>query len=178
MALIALLDTDVLWPITLCSTLLRLAEAELYEVAFSEAILEELERTLKEKLGQRGLGNDLAGIDRRIAAMRAAFSDHIVTGYEDLVPAMKNDAGDRHVLAAAIWAKAGVIVTNNVRHFPAEACAPYQIEVLTADEFLCYLWSFFPQRMAEILKAQAASYRMPPMTVHELLERLHRASCR
>ncbi|MES1024863.1 MULTISPECIES: hypothetical protein [Cyanophyceae] len=38
---------------------------------------------------------------------------------------MDNDEGDRHVLAAAfLIAKAHVIVTDNLKHFPAASRAP------------------------------------------------------
>jgi hypothetical protein len=43
-----------------------------------------------------------------------------VTGYEDLIESLQlPDADDRHVLAAAIRARGGVIVTANLRDFPA-----------------------------------------------------------
>lgn len=38
------------------------------------------------------------------------------------------DMDDRHVLAAAIQARADVIVTFNLRHFPADALAAQGLE--------------------------------------------------
>ena len=56
--------------------------------------------------------------------MQRAFPEALVTGYAYLTEVMRNDPRDRHVLAAAVRAGAAVIVTNNVRDFPVEACAP------------------------------------------------------
>lgn len=55
--------------------------------------------------------------------------DALVTGYEDLIPSLQlPDPNDRHVLAAAIRARADVIVTVNLRDFPSESLAPLAIE--------------------------------------------------
>lgn len=166
--LTALLDANVLWPISLCSVLLRAAEADLYQPRWSEAILAELARSLK----RRRPDLDPVRIDRRIADMRSTFPEAMVTGYEALVPIMRNDPKDRHVLAAAVRVNAAVIVTENVTDFPVFACEPYQITVQTADEFLLYLWYLDPDAMSEVLKQEAAILRNPPKTVRELVETL------
>lgn len=46
------------------------------------------------------------------------------------------DEDDRHVLAAAVSARAEVLCTNNVKDFPPEAMASVGIELLTADALL------------------------------------------
>jgi hypothetical protein len=43
---------------------------------------------------------------------------------------------DRHVLAAAVRAGAQLIVTNNLKDFPAAALAPYGLEAKGPDDFL------------------------------------------
>lgn len=48
-------------------------------------------------------------------------TDALVTGYEDLTEGLYlPDPDDRHVLAAAIRGRADVIITANLRHFPAK----------------------------------------------------------
>ncbi|MDR1442331.1 MAG: PIN domain-containing protein, partial [Bifidobacteriaceae bacterium] len=71
-----LLDACVLVPISLCDVLLDLADAELFEPAWSAAILQETRRTLVVK---RGLAPERA--DRRIAQMVSAFPLGEVTGF-------------------------------------------------------------------------------------------------
>jgi hypothetical protein len=105
---IAVLDACVLAPMPLADTLLRLAEEPAFYVPrWSGDILNEVANTLAK------FGCSSEQIKRRIAAMEGAFEDALVTGYEDLVPALKTDPKDRHVLAASVRTGAHAIVTNN-----------------------------------------------------------------
>jgi predicted nucleic acid-binding protein len=97
-------------------TLLRLAEQpHFYIPKWSQRVLKELERTLRDKFGYQQFQ-----VNRRLAAMRNMFPDAMVTGHDDLIRAMTNDPRDRHVLAAAVRGGADAIVSNNVKHFPKE----------------------------------------------------------
>jgi hypothetical protein len=58
---------------------------------------------------------------------------------------MTNDPGDRHVLAAAVFAGASLIVTFNLKDFSEKALAPWQIEAQHPDTFLCTLYAFLPE---------------------------------
>ncbi|WP_405389486.1 PIN domain-containing protein [Streptomyces sp. NBC_01102] len=75
------LDTCVLFPNYLRDTLLRLAEAELYEPLWSADILEELRRNISARL-------DPARAKQLVEAMAGAFPGSAVAGYAALVPAM------------------------------------------------------------------------------------------
>ena len=57
------------------------------------------------------------------------------------------DEGDRHVLAAAMSARAEILCTNNVKDFPAEAMESVQIELLSADALLSWLVAAHPSQM-------------------------------
>lgn len=87
------LDTCVLVPAALCDTLLRLAERRLYLPRWSGQTMVELERALIQRIG---LSPEKAA--KRVNAIREHFADAIVRGSEPLIPAMTNDAKDRHVL--------------------------------------------------------------------------------
>lgn len=130
---IAVLDTCVLAPMPLCDTLLRLAEDPAFYIPkWSDDILRELRSTLQR------MGYTPAQADRRITAMESAFEDANVPGYERLTASMTNDPKDRHVLAAAVRSGAHAIITHNVRHFQPASVKPYDVDVLTPDDFLVH----------------------------------------
>jgi predicted nucleic acid-binding protein len=148
-------------PVSLCDTLLRAASAGLFQIYWSEEILEETRHSLVAKLG---LTNEQAA--RRCNAMRKHFREAMVTGYEPYIAAMENDPKDRHVAAAALKAGAQVIVTSNMRDFQK---LPEGIEAQTPDEFLCNLFGLSPGRMVTLVKAQAAALKRPPITFEQVL---------
>jgi predicted nucleic acid-binding protein len=162
-----LLDASVIVPVALADTLLRAAATRLYEVVWSDDILAEVRRNLVED----GLSSE-EGARRRIAAMRGAFPRATVHGYHERIDSMTNHAKDRHVLAAAVVARASTIVTSNRRHFPRQALVPHGIEALTPDEFLIRLDDVDHAAMTAILRRQAADLRRPPMAVREILTNL------
>jgi len=72
-------------------------------------------------------------------------TDAMVTDYQHLIPGLQlPDPNDRHVLAAAIRARADVIVTINLRDFPPEVMAPFGIEAQHPDEFILHLLDLAP----------------------------------
>ena len=159
------LDTCVLYPNYLRDTLLRLAEAELYEPLWSADILDELTRNVAERIGPlkaKGL----------VDAMAGAFPESLVTGYAALLSAMTNDPKDRHVLAAAVGGDAHAVVTLNLKDFPAAASEPYGIEVLHPDDFLLDMLDLAPVEMNAVLRTQLSSYRREPRDLHGLLDRI------
>lgn len=162
---IAVLDACVLAPMPLADTLLRLAEREFYVPRWSKEILDEVAATLAK------FGYSAKQIERRVAAMETAFEEALVTGYKDLVPVMKNDPKDRHVLAAAVRTGAHVIVTDNKRHFPKKLLAPYGLECCTGDEFLVHQYRLEPDIFVKTLHDQATNIGLE---LSELLSTLAR----
>ena len=163
----ALLDANVLYPQYLNDALLRLAHAGLYQVRWSEQILEELARNVKSRRPE----HLHASIDRRVEMRKEAFPEAMVTGYEPLVPQMTNNEKDRHVLAAAIVGRADVIVTSNIKDFPPASCSPYGIDVQPPDKFLCHQWELRdPEYLTEILEEWASALSSPPLTLEQLLQ--------
>jgi predicted nucleic acid-binding protein len=165
--LTAVLDACVLIPVSLCDTLLRAAGADLYRPLWSDDILEEVRRNLAE--------HSLTGepdAARRVAIMRRAFPEATVGGYRNLIGGLTNHPDDRHVLAVAVKARARVIVTDHLRHYPDGALDPYGIRALSSDAFLLHLDGLAPERMIDLVHRQAHALRRPPMTVDEVLDHL------
>ncbi|WP_447946598.1 PIN domain-containing protein [Microbacterium lacticum] len=133
----ATLDTSVLWPSLQRDFLLSLAIEGTYRPTWSSAILDELQFHEEAKLVKRGMPVAEAG--RRaatlIAAMRREFADAEVDGWQPLEGTFGlPDPDDEHVLAAAVIAGAGAIVTENLKDLPADRIPP-GIQVLSVREF-------------------------------------------
>ena len=133
----ATLDTSVLWPSLQRDFLLSLAIEGTYRPTWSSAILDELQFHEEAKLVKRGM--PVAEAARRaatlIAAMRREFADAEVDGWQPLEGTFGlPDPDDEHVLAAAVIAGAGAIVTENLKDVPADRIPP-GIQVLSAREF-------------------------------------------
>ena len=148
--------------------LVRAQIAEIYDALWSHQILDEFAMSLK----RRRPDLDPKRIDRTRTLLIEQFPEAIVREYEDLIPLMRNDVDDRHVLAAAVKGNANVLVTFNVKHFTANACEPYKIKVLTPDQFLCSLWQIYSKKMANVLVLQAIDLSKPPKTPVQLVETL------
>ena len=145
-----------------CDTLLRAAEhPAFYLPRWSQDILRELRSTLHR------VGYSPAQADRRISAMEAAFEDAEVTGYECLAAGLTN----RHVLAAAVRCGANAIVTHNVKHFGPESVKPYDIDVLTPDDFLVHQFHLDRDLLMEKLAAQTIARGL---AMDAFLDRLER----
>lgn len=72
--------------------------------------------------------------------MNGALPAAEVRGWEARMDGlMLPDPDDRHVLAAALAAGAGTILTMNLRDFPASALAPHGVAAAHPDAFLCGL---------------------------------------
>jgi predicted nucleic acid-binding protein len=172
----ALLDTSVLWPSLQRDFLLSLAIEGLYRPVWSSAILEELEFHEAEKLTTRGTepGQAEARARKLIEQMRAGFDDAEVEGWEPLEGSFDlPDPDDEHVAAAAVIARAEVLVTSNLKHFPGDKL-PSNLQVLPPAEFAFNTVSVDPPRSLRAVQAiSARSGRVgEKWTVDDVLARL------
>lgn len=105
--------------------------------------------------------------------MDAHVRDSLVTGYEDLIETLKlPDPNDRHVLAAAIAARADVIVTFNLAHFPKSILASYGIDVMHPDALGVAVASDGLLRVLSAAREHRASLMRPRKTVEAYLTTL------
>ncbi len=165
----AIYDANILYPAPLRDLFIRLAQTGLIRARWTDAIHEEwIRNVLKDNphLSPERLA-------RTRTLINEAVRDCLVTGYENLIESLTlPDPDDRHVLAAAIRAGAGVIVTCNLADFPAEALARFNIEALHPDDILISLLDAAPEIVCTAVKRQRESLRNPPKTADELLATL------
>jgi predicted nucleic acid-binding protein len=170
-AFVVIYDACVLYPAQLRDLLVRIANTGIVRACWSEEILDECFRNIKEN---RADLSD-AALSRTRALMREAVPDCLVTGHEHLVQGLDlPDPDDRHVLAAAIRANAQALVTFNLKDFPDHVLARYDIETKHPDEFVLDSIDIAPGAVVKCITDQAATLRNPPMLVPELLDSLRR----
>lgn len=163
----AVFDACVLYPATLRDILMRVAATDLFRARWSEAIHEEWTRNL---LAKRPDISE-AQLQRTVELMNRAVPDCLVTNYERLIPLLEMpDQDDRHVLAAAVRCEADVIVTVNLKDFPAEVLEPYEIEAQHPDVFLSHLFDLNPVVFSNAVRGHRESLINPPKDAQELLD--------
>jgi len=153
----------------LCDTLLRAAEAKLYQVHFSQEILNGATRNLVKngRMTERKA-------ERFQQIIKTNFPEAMLEVPEELVENMTNHPGDRHVVAAAIIAQSEVIVTSNLKHFPQESLSAYSIKAWHPDDFLVYLYEQFPRQMVKVIQQQSEDLKKPPISFSQLIDRLEK----
>jgi predicted nucleic acid-binding protein len=150
----AVLDACVLVPAALNDFLLRLAEEPaMYRPLWSEQILAEMTTVMRTKLHRTA-----TEVAWRKGQMCDAFPEAMVTVPSELLKAVEclPDENDRHILAAAILARANTIVTQNTKHFPKECIEKFGVLCQTADDFLIHQYHLCPQLVLDKLDDQAA----------------------
>jgi hypothetical protein len=70
--------------------------------------------------------------------MKARVRDCIVSEHEIVISGLSLPDPKDHHLLAAIRASASLIVTYNLKDFPAKAIEPYNIDVWYPDDFISY----------------------------------------
>jgi predicted nucleic acid-binding protein len=168
-AFVVLHDANVLYPNTLRDLLIRIAQAGLVQAKWSERILDEVFDNLKDDRPDL----DPVKLDRTRNLMNRAVRDCLVIGYEPIEAGLNlPDPGDHHVLAAAIKARAQVIVTRNLKDFPADALAQWNIDVKAPDHFVLDQIDLNREAVYGSVQRIADSRNNPPATVGDILSRL------
>ena len=128
---VAVLDACALVPIRLATTLLWLSEAGIFELLWSDRILDEVQRNLP----KLGISEEKAA--HRVRTMHEAFGGSaLIDDFDHLIADMTCDPKDCHVLAAAVRAEADTLVTFNLKDFPPDSTSGWQVDALHPDMFL------------------------------------------
>lgn len=167
-----ILDACVLVQAAVRDTLLRLFERRLFLARWTDEIMDEVVRTLEGKLHRTPQQTD-----HLVRELREHFADAWVEGYRQLIPAMTSHQKDKHVVAAAVKAGCEVIVTYNLKHFPADALRPFGVEPMHPDEFLVDLYHADGEVVVHELHEQGRMLQAP-RTISEVLNWLEGCECR
>jgi predicted nucleic acid-binding protein len=164
---VAVLDACVLYPFHLRNVLIQAAFDGLFDARWTEDIHEEW---------IRNLSANATGVSReRLEATRdkmlAVLPEANVTGYQALISSLDlPDPDDRHVVAAAIAGQASVIVTWNVKDFPAANLQRHGIASVLPDAFLMSLHASFPDALIDSAARARHNLRKSLPTVGEFID--------
>ena len=164
-------DACVLYPAPLRDLLVRLARMGVFRAKWTQQIHEEWIRNALKK--NPHLTRER--LDMTASKMNEAVMDSLVSDYEPLIAGLQlPDTNDRHVLAAAIKGQAEVIVTFNLKDFPADYLSQFNVWAQHPDEFMSDLIDIAPGEVLLAARQQRAALRNPPRTVDEFLDTLLR----
>lgn len=171
MVFIVVYDANVLYPNTLRDLLIRVSQAGLVQAKWTNEILDEMLRALSRNRPDIPPEK----LDRLGQLMNEAVRDCLVSGYEPLVEGLKlPDRSDRHVLAAAIKAGAQVIVTSNLKHFPAADLRQWDIEAKSPDDFVLDQIGIDGRAVTACVQQIADSRARPAQDIGDVLSQLER----
>ena len=171
MAYIVVYDANVLYPNTLRDLLIRISQADLVQARWTNQILDEMLRALSRN--RPDISPDK--LERLRHLMNEAVRDCLVSGHEPLIEGLKlPDPSDRHVLAAAIKSGARIIVTSNLRHFPAADLERWDVEAKAPDDFVLDQLGIDGRTVAACVQQIADSRTRPPQNIEDVLSQLER----
>ncbi len=161
-----LFDACVLYPAPLRDLLIELATKGVFRGRWTDRIHDEWIRNLLKN--RPDLKNDQ--LERTRKLMNERVLDCLVYDYEDLMKSIiLPDQQDAHVLAAAIKAQAQIIVTSNIKDFPAEILNKYEIEAQHPDTFLRHQLDLKLSVFLSSVKNIRQRLKKPPTSANQYL---------
>ncbi len=158
------LDTNVIYPIEVRDLVFWFAYYDLFTLKWSEHIFDEWKNVMLRK------GVQEEEVMRRIRNANAAFPDAMVENYTGLIEGLQlPDERDRHVLAAAIKTNANIIVTNNLKDFPADYLASFGLTAKKTDDFLTDVIDLNPNQAVNAFRELILNKRNPDLDEFQCL---------
>jgi predicted nucleic acid-binding protein len=166
---VAVYDACVLYPFHLRNVLIQCAFDGLVDARWTDDIHDEWIRNLAAKTLSLPIERLIATRDR----MKAVLPEADVANYRPLVTNLElPDPDDRHVLAAAIAGKASIIVTWNLKDFPASSLRPYGITSQSPDDLLSDLHAASPDALISSVKCARHNLRKTAPSIETFVEAL------
>lgn len=167
---VTLADANILISRTLRDYFVYAASVGALQIHWSPAILDEASRNL---IAKYRFSTEDAKV---LVALLGEFLPEALIETrkrdEETVGRAEMSANDRHVLAAALSAKADVLLTDNTRHFPREWMAKRGIELVDSATLLTRLAAEHP---GELREAHRLTVERSPKTEDQILATLERA---
>ncbi|MCA0451275.1 MAG: PIN domain-containing protein [Proteobacteria bacterium] len=165
-------DACVLYPAPLRDILLQLATANLFRARWTNRIHDEWIRNL---LAAR-LDLTPDQLVRTRALMDRTVPESLIEGFDHLIPTIAlPDPDDRHVVAAAVHARADAIVTFNLKDFPAATLARLHLEAIHPDDFINFQIDLDEAKVVVAAQKCRARLKQPPKSAKDYLDTL--AAC-
>lgn len=164
------LDANVLGPALPRNLTLSLAREGLLRPRWSAEVLHEVQRFILKRTG------DEQKAKRQTEIIHTAFPEGLVDlSSEAIRRLVLPDQDDRHVLAAAIKAKAQLIVTDNLKDFPQEVLADFELEAVSADKFLVDTMDLFPHETIDAVRTMRLRLKNPTLDAASLILKCERS---
>lgn len=168
---VAVYDACVLYPFHLRNLLVQCAVDRLVDARWSREIHDEWIRNLAARRPELSAER----LTRTRDLMDRVLRDANVTGHLVHVPTITlPDPDDRHVVAAAIEARASVIITWNLRDFPAAALRPFGLRKSSPDAFLMDLYAAAPDLVIAAAAGARANLRESAHSAADFVDALRR----
>jgi predicted nucleic acid-binding protein len=167
------IDTNVLFPFSVMDLMLALSEDGVHDVMWTDRLLDEWERVI---VRERQRSADAAAAIA--AAVREFFADTRVPeeAYIGMVDSVDGpDPDDRFHIAAAIAARASMLITWNAADFQSTTLDRNGVVVMDPDTYLKGLFDEIPDEVVATVQRLAAGKRRPPMTAADLADALAKA---
>jgi len=157
--------------------LLSLAEADFFRLRWSSRVLDETQRAIEKIRTNKGQLDAAEKAAKARSDMARAFEDAMVTDFDHLllVADQLPDQNDAHVLAAAIKTQASMIVTENLKDFPATVLAKFNIEAKSADAFIADTIALDEGRAVAEIRKMRDRYKNPELSADALLLKMEAA---
>lgn len=169
---VAVYDACVLYPFHLRNVLIQCAFDGLVEARWTDDIHDEWIRNLAANAPTLPIERLIATRDR----MKAVLPDAGVTDYRHLIQEMRlPDPDDRHVLAATIAGKASLIVTWNLKDFPANDLVSHGVASQSPDAFLTSLHAAFPDALISSIERARHNLRKTMPSVDTFIDGLQQS---
>ena len=168
-------DACVLHPAELRDFLMWLARTRLFRAKWTATIHDEWIRSIVRRRPDAQQEELRKRLLRTADLMNSAIPDSLVAGYESLIPGIQlPDPDDRHVVAAAIFARAEVIVTFNLKDFPTVSLQAFNVQAQHPDDFVLSVIDIDGNAVCEAARRQRENLQHPKKSVDQLLDGLEK----